>query len=47
MKLESLDKFEVLNSQEINVIQGGLAAESTVESKKHDSDSVGQEEVQQ
>jgi hypothetical protein len=38
MKLEALKKYEVLNSKEINIIQGGLAAGSTVESTSGDSD---------
>lgn len=40
MKLENLKKYEVLNSREIRVIQGGLAAASTVESETNDSDTV-------
>lgn len=40
MKLENLKKYEVLNSQEIKVVQGGLAAASTVESNSGDSDTV-------
>jgi hypothetical protein len=40
MKLENLKKYETLNSREINVIQGGLAAASTVESQTDDSDVV-------
>lgn len=40
MKLENLKKYEVLNTKEINVIQGGLAAASTVESTSGDSDVV-------
>ncbi|CAM1341276.1 hypothetical protein [Tenacibaculum amylolyticum] len=38
MNLESLDKFEVINQDELDIIQGGFAAASTVESERDDSD---------
>ena len=38
MQLESLKQFEVLNQEDLNIIQGGFAAASTVESETSDSD---------
>ena len=40
MQLESLKQFEVLNQEDLNIIQGGFAAASTVESSSGDSDTV-------
>ncbi|CAM1351803.1 hypothetical protein [Tenacibaculum ascidiaceicola] len=38
MNLETLGKFELMNKQELDIIQGGFAAASTVESERDDSD---------
>ena len=40
MKLESLTNVETLNQKDLNIIQGGFAAGSTVESDSGDSDTV-------
>jgi hypothetical protein len=36
--LENLAQFEMLNQEDLNIIQGGFAAASTVESERNDSD---------
>jgi len=36
--LENLAEFEMLNQEDLNIIQGGFAAASTVESERNDSD---------
>lgn len=41
--LEGLARFEVLNQTEMNVIAGGLLAESTTNSDKKDVDSNSQD----
>ncbi len=38
MQLESLTNFEVLNQEDLDIVQGGFAAASTVESERNDSD---------
>jgi hypothetical protein len=38
--LENLAQFEMLNQEDLNIIQGGFAAASTVESTSNDSDTV-------
>ena len=40
MKLESLSNFELINQEDLNIVQGGFAAASTVESDSGDSDTV-------
>ena len=38
MKLENLANFEMINQNDLNIVQCGFAAASTVESESGDSD---------
>ncbi|CAM1351799.1 hypothetical protein [Tenacibaculum ascidiaceicola] len=42
MQLETLSGVEMINQEDLNIIQGGFAAASTVESTSGDSDTVSE-----